>query len=205
MATGASAVRVTAEWTTGDGTVVPHTQVVTTLGDGTVVVEEEVEVPASLHDLPRVGTVLELTEGLDTVSWFGRGPHETYPDRQRAGWIGRHSLPVDDTAFPYVVPQETGGRAAVRWIEVAGSGGGGGGVRIDLDRPRQVSVTRFTAHDLTVATHHEELVPRRTAVVHLDAAHRGLGTASCGPDTLPRYLVRPGTHRWAWSIRPLTP
>ena len=38
-------------------------------------------------------------------------------------------------------------------------------------------------------------------VIVLDAAHRGLGTASCGPDTLPRYLVRPGVHRWAWSIR----
>jgi beta-galactosidase len=68
-----------------------------------------------------------------------------------------------------------------------------------------VSVTRYTADDLDRATHHEELVPRATAVVHLDAAHRGLGTASCGPDTLPQYLVRPGTHRWAWALGPLTP
>ena len=37
----------------------------------------------------------------------------------------------------------------------------------------------------------------------LAPAHRGLGTASCGPDTLPRYVVRPGTFRWSWSIRPL--
>lgn len=203
LVAGASTVRISSEWTTGDGSVVPHTQTVTTLSDGTVVVEEEVEVPASFHDLPRVGTVLELAEGLDTVTWFGRGPHETYPDRQRVGWIGHHTLPVDDMAFPYVMPQETGGRAAVRWAEVTGADGRG--VRIDLDRPRQVSVTRHTAHDLTVATHHEELVPRRTAAVHLDAAHRGLGTASCGPDTLPRYLVRPGTFRWSWSLRPLSP
>ncbi len=64
-----------------------------------------------------------------------------------------------------------------------------------------MSVTRHRAADLTGATHHEELVRRPEAIVHLDAAHRGLGTASCGPDTLPQYLVRPGVHRWAWSIR----
>ena len=192
-------VRITTKWTSGDGTVITHEQHVRTLGDGTVVVDEEVTIPDQFHDLPRVGTSFELLPGLDTVAWFGRGPHETYPDRRRAGWIGRHSLPVDEMAFPYICPQETGGRADVRWFTVTDADGHG--VRIDLDRPRQVSVTRHRAADLTEATHHEELVRRPEAVVHLDAAHRGLGTASCGPDTLSRYLVRPGVHRWAWSIR----
>jgi beta-galactosidase len=190
---------VAIEWTTGDGTSIPHTQVITTLGDGTVIVEEEVTIPDAFHDLPRVGTTFELIPGLDNVTWFGRGPHETYPDRRRAGWNGRHSLPVDEMAFPYITPQETGGRADVRWFTLTDADGHG--VRIDLDRPRQVSVTRHRAADLTEATHQEELVTRQEAIVHLDAAHRGLGTASCGPDTLPQYLVRPGVHRWAWSIR----
>jgi beta-galactosidase len=43
-------------------------------------------------------------------------------------------------------------------------------------------------------------VARPAAVVHLDAAHRGLGTASCGPDTLPEYLVGPGIYRWSWTL-----
>ena len=53
------------------------------------------------------------------------------------------------------------------------------------------------------ATHIGELRPQATTIVHLDAAHRGLGTASCGPDTLPRYLVGPGTYRWGWRLLPL--
>ena len=61
----------------------------------------------------------------------------------------------------------------------------------------------FTAHDLAAASHDVELVPRREITVHVDAAHRGLGTASCGPDTLPQYLVGPGTYRWRWSIIPI--
>ena len=43
---------------------------------------------------------------------------------------------------------------------------------------------------------------RPETIVHLDAAHRGVGTASCGPDTLPGYLVGPGTYRWSWTLMP---
>ncbi len=47
-----------------------------------------------------------------------------------------------------------------------------------------------------------ELGPRPETVVHLDVAQRGLGTGSCGPDTLARYRVGPGRHRWAWRLVP---
>jgi len=50
-----------------------------------------------------------------------------------------------------------------------------------------------------------ELVPRAQTVVHFDVAHRGLGTASCGPDTLPEYRVGPGKYEWSWRIGPLGP
>jgi beta-galactosidase len=33
--------------------------------------------------------------------------------------------------------------------------------------------------------------------------HRGVGTASCGPDTLPQYLVPTGRHTWTWTITTL--
>ncbi len=45
-----------------------------------------------------------------------------------------------------------------------------------------------------------ELHPRAETIVHLDAAHRGLGTASCGPDTLAPYVHGGGTYRWAWTL-----
>ncbi|MEV0171518.1 glycoside hydrolase family 2 TIM barrel-domain containing protein [Streptomyces sp. NPDC050803] len=74
---------------------------------------------------------------------------------------------------------------------------------VRLDEPRQVSVARYRAEDLTAATHHDELVPRPGCVVHIDAAHRGLGTASCGPDTSASHLIPPGVHRWSWTLRAL--
>jgi beta-galactosidase len=71
---------------------------------------------------------------------------------------------------------------------------------VHLDEPRQVNVGRYRAADLAAAAHHDELVPRAGCVVHIDAAHRGLGTASCGPDTLPHYRIGPGTYRWSWVL-----
>jgi beta-galactosidase len=193
-------------YTAAAGIDMPHEATYTPLADGAISVIETVEIPDSLDDLPRVGTVLELTAGHDALRWFGSGPHETYPDRKRGGLIGIWESSVDEQYVPYIRPQENGGHADVRWLEVTGRGmgaGGGRGVRIDLDEPSQVSVTHLRAQDLAAATHDVDVVPVAETIVHLDAAHRGLGTASCGPDTLPEYRLKPGTYRWAWVIRDL--
>ncbi len=213
----AGAVRVVADVVTASGAVVRHTQEITPLPGtaGGLLVTETAEVPAALDDLPRVGTVLETVPGLDWVDWFGAGPWETYPDRRAAGEIGGFGMDVDGWFTPYVRPQESGGRNGVRWLTLSDGGPGGGsdggsdggagyaGTRalaVHLDAPRQVSVTHHRAHDLAAATHHSDLVPCPETVVHLDAAHRGIGTASCGPDTLPAYLLRPGTYRWSYAL-----
>jgi beta-galactosidase len=193
--------RIVDELTTRTGIQVQHERIVTALADGSTRVEERVEIPPELSDLPRVGTVLELGTGFEQVEWFGAGPHETYPDRKRSGLVRRWRSTVTELMTPYIRPQENGGRADVRWLELTGDGGRG--IRIELDRPAQMSATHFRAEDLAAATHHEELVPRPETIVHLDEAHRGLGTASCGPDTLPQYVIRPGTYRWTWTFRPL--
>ena len=162
---------------------------------------ETVRIPGELTDLARVGIVLETVAGLERVEWFGRGPVETYPDRRRAGAIARYRSTVAGMYVPYVRPQENGGRNAVHWIEL--SDAGGRGFRLAFDRPCQVSATHFRAADLAAAKHDVELVPRPETIVHIDVAHRGLGTASCGPDTLPEYHVGPGTYTWSWLIAPL--
>ncbi len=186
---------------TAAGIVVAHEQRVTSLAGGATLIEETAEIPAGLADVARVGTVLETAPGLEDLDWFGSGPYETYPDRRRGGPVGRHRSTVTDQHTPYIRPQESGGHSDVRWLELRDASGRG--FRIVLDRPRQVSASHFRPADLAAATHHGDLVPRPETIIHLDAAHRGLGTASCGPDTLPEYLVGPGTYRWSWTIEPL--
>jgi beta-galactosidase len=56
------------------------------------------------------------------------------------------------------------------------------------------SALPYTARDLDEAKHPYELRERRRedTVVHLDWMHHGLGTGSCGPETLPKYTLDAG-------------
>jgi beta-galactosidase len=195
---------VRAEVALAGGHSVAHDQTFRALSDGGIEVGERVVVPDGLTDIARVGIVLETVPGLESATWFGRGPHESYPDRRRGARVGRWQSSVTDLATPYVKPQENGGRADVRWLELAEPGGqaAGRGLHLTFDRPLQVSATHHRGADLASAGHDIDLVARPETVVHIDAAHRGLGTASCGPDTLPEYLVGPGTYEWTWTIGP---
>lgn len=192
-------VTVVAEYA-GTVGVVRHRQVLTPV-EGGVRIAEEAELPAEFDDVARVGSVFETVPGLDLLEWFGQGPWESYPDRSGGAPVGHHSVPVDELFTPYLRPQESGGRHGVRSFTL--SAADATGLTVTLDAPRQVSVTRYRAEDLTAVTHHDQLVPRAGCVVHIDAAHRGLGTASCGPDTFPSYLVAPGVHRWSWTLHVL--
>jgi beta-galactosidase len=164
-------------------------------------VTETVTIPDSIADLGRVGVALEVVPGLESVEYLGLGPHETYPDRKRSGLVGRWRSTVTEQHVPYIRPQENGGHADVRWLALTDDAGEG--IRFDLDEPSQVSVSHHRAVDLVTARHEPELVPHAETFVHLDGAHRGLGTASCGPDTLPEYLLGPGTYTWSWRLSPV--
>jgi beta-galactosidase len=192
-------VRVRSRWLTGAGAV-EHEQTFTALVDGRILVEETAVLPEELTDVARVGTVFETADGFDRLAWYGQGPWESYPDRAAGAPVGHHAAAVDELFTPYLRPQESGGRHGVRHFTLSGDDHV---LAVRLDRPRQVSVTRHRAAELAAATHHDELVPRPGCVVHIDAAHRGLGTASCGPDTSPSYLIPPGVHRWVWTLRAL--
>jgi beta-galactosidase len=198
---GDAETTVRATWRTAASIEILHTQRIAADASGRIRVTETVEIPAVLDDLARVGTQLTMTPGHESVQWFGSGPHETYPDRARGGQVGRWMSSVADQLVPYVRPQENGGHAGLRWLALASTVSGG--VTIALDQPRQVSVLHVTPADLDAATHDSEVRPRPETFVTIDSVHRGVGTASCGPDTLPPYLVPTGTHTWTWTLEPL--
>jgi beta-galactosidase len=189
-------VTVRSTWTTATGITIGHVRRVSANGLRTRV-DEAVLVPEELADLPRVGTALHLGPEYDSLEWFGRGPHETYPDRARGAAVGRWVGTVQEQLTPYLRPQECGGHADTRWVRLSAPDRD---VRIDVGTPSQVSVLPVTAHDLAAAAHPDELPSRAGTFVHLDGAHRGVGTAACGPDTLAEYVIRPGIHRWQWTI-----
>jgi beta-galactosidase len=169
------------------------------LPSGELVVENTVRLGPDLRDLPRVGVVLALPSDFEHVDWFGRGPWENYPDRLAATVVGRFRSTVTDQYVPYVLPQEHGHRGDVRWLELSDEEGRG--LRV-AGHPRfGFTASRFTAHDLFTARHTSDLVPRPKVVLSIDHAQRGLGTASCGPDTAPRFRLLSAAYRFSYGLR----
>jgi len=191
-----TSIKVSNTWETSTGVSFKHTQVITPVVGG-FNVKESVTVPKAFDDLARVGTLFELDGSLNELVYFGTGAHETYPDR-KIGRIGRYVSTVAGQYIPYVRPQENGGHAAVRWFELVNVQGNG--LRFVMGKPAQVSVTPNRDADLADATHDVEVNPCGNTVVHIDTAHRGVGTASCGPDTLDKYLIKTGVHTWEWTV-----
>ena len=109
----------------------------------------------------------------------------------------RSEAEVVDLYVPYVMPQENGGRTDCRRLELTD---GTRRLHVGGSDVFQFSAHHFTAGDLYAARHTNELKPRPEVFVTLDHKHCGLGTGSCGPATLQRYRVRPGTYRFSFCF-----
>jgi beta-galactosidase len=180
-----------------------HRQVVRPLADGALLVENEVVLGSDLRDLPRVGVVLALPAGLEKLEWYGRGPWESYSDRLASTVVGRFRSTVADQYVPYILPQEHGHRSDARRLSLTGADGVGVEV---VGRPTiGFSASHFAAADLYAARHTCDLEPRPEVVLSLDHAQRGLGTASCGPDTSPGYRLLAPRYRFAYVLGAVQP
>ena len=172
-------------------------------GNGDILVESHVEPDERLPPLPRLGITLTVPGNLKNFIWYGRGPHENYQDRKFGAMIDIYESTVDEQYVPYIMPQENGNKTDVRWVALRREDGYG---LLAIGMPlMEVSAHYFTAHDLTQAKHTHELKKREDIYLHLDYRQRGLGGASCGPDTLPQYEILPKPVDFKVLIRPLSP
>jgi beta-galactosidase len=169
--------------------------------DGGLLFEHEVEIPDDLADLPRIGVTVTLAPGLEQLEYMGRGPWENYPDRQASAILDRYRSTVTDEYVPYIAPQEHGHHGDTRWLTLTDEHGRG--IKVTGRPTIGFSVSHFTAADVTAARHTIDLEPRAQVILNLDHAQRGLGTASCGPDTSSRYRIPSGTHRFSYVIQQL--
>jgi len=166
---------------------------------GVLEASNEVRLGEGVSDVPRIGVELVLPAALEQLEWFGRGPWENYNDRKASALVGRYRSTVAAQYVPYVMPQEHGQKTDVRWLALTDKQGAG--LHVDGAPLIEFSASHFTAADLFAARHTYELTLRPEVYLNLDAAQRGLGTASCGPDTLPQYCLLDSLYHFRYQLR----
>jgi beta-galactosidase len=206
-APGASAAVVRVEKTVrprrgGEG--VRCRSVFTVFGSGDVLLEATVDAHPSLPPLPRIGMELALPLAFDRFAWFGRGPHECYPDRKRSAWVGLHETTVAEAETPYIFPQECGGREDVRRLTLTDAEGAG--LLVVGEPTVHASALPHHWRDLHEAKTRRELPDPSAVHLHVDGFMTGLGgDTGWFPNIHPPYLLRPGRYRYAFRLRALRP
>ena len=174
--------------------------------DGTVMVNSLIRPSQTGAIIPKVGFKLEMPSSMERLSWFGRGPWDSYVDRKEACLPGIWRSTVSDQREDYIMPQEHGTKQEVRWLSVTNSSGTG----LLFAAPNQMaaSAVHFRPEDNyndrnNRSRHTYEFKSCATTVVNLDAATRGLGNASCGPDVREKYELRTANTPFQFFIIPV--
>jgi beta-galactosidase len=177
----------------------------TIYGNGDVIVESSFD-PHGLRlpDLPRFGMQMAIPDEFDKLTWYGRGPHENYWDRNTGAAVNLYSLSVSGDVCPYVRPQEYGNRTDVRWLTLTNEQGAGLlAVGIPL---LSTSAWPHTMADLERAMHPNELPPRDTITLNLDYKQMGVGgDDGWGARPHPEYSLPCQPYRYRFRLRGYTP
>ena len=78
------------------------------------IVDVELSMPASdaVGELPEFSVLFAMDADYENFTWYGKGPEETYADRDHAK-IGLYEKKVQETQAAYLMPQESGNRMGV--------------------------------------------------------------------------------------------
>lgn len=170
--------------------------------DGSMKVQTTFEPDTSLvKSMARLGITFEMKDTYENVTYLGRGEHETYTDRNQSGKIGVYKTTPERMFHYYVVPQSTGNRTDVRWMQLTDEHGKG--CWIEANSLFQFSTFPFSDVILEKARHINELKRDGKITIHLDAEQAGVGTATCGPGVLPSYLVPLTKQTFDFTIYPV--
>ena len=157
--------------------------------------------------IPKMGFRLEMPAGMEQLSWFGRGPWDSYRDRKEACLPAIYKSTVTEQYEGYILPQEHGTKQEVRWMSLANSEGDG----LVFVAPDQMaaSAVHFRPEDNYTdrnnrSRHTYQFKPCDNTIVSLDAVTRGLGNASCGPDVMEKYELKAANTDFRFFIMPLT-
>lgn len=176
-------------------------------GNGEILVKHNF-IPGSknLPEIPRVGVKMALPLKLENVTWYGRGPHENYQDRNSGARLAIHQKDISEFFFPYVRPQECGNVTDVRWMSLKDNFSNGFMV-VGL-QPLSMNALAVNPDDLnwSPATRHACEVRKGNAItLHIDLVQMGVGgDDSWGAPVHKQYTIPCKEYSFSYKLKPFT-
>ncbi len=174
-------------------------QTYTIYSSGDIVITNDIKPVEHIKSLAKIGIQFYLPENFSNVTWFGRGPLPTYPDRKQAGTIDVFTKNLNELWHDYSKPQENSNRGEVRWATIADDDGYG--FFITSNHLFNFSAYPYADADIFKAQHTNDLTDGDFVTMNVDYRQAGLGTASCGPGIPDKYIVNPGQVRFQIRLK----
>jgi beta-galactosidase len=155
--------------------------------------------------LPRFGMEVIVPKDFSNLTYYGRGPHENYIDRNYSSKVGLYTQTVSEQYYPYIRPQETGNKTDIRFLELSGTQ-----LKLTVTSDELLAITalHFLNEDLDDGVqkdqrHAAELKERDLTSLKIDYKQMGVG----GIDSwqawpMEKYLLRDRNYQYQFKITP---
>ncbi|MCT4648239.1 MAG: DUF4981 domain-containing protein [Carboxylicivirga sp.] len=138
--------------------------------------------------MPRFGTALVLSAGLENMQWYGPGPNPSYQDRN-VEKVGVFNSTVDNEWVEYSRPQENGYKSEVRWFSIEDDKGYG--IKVIGEPLISFGASHYLREDIEIADYSFKLVRQPNVFLNIDLKQMGIGgTTSWGGKAYPREKYR---------------
>ncbi len=169
--------------------------------DGQIDIDVFFKIDKNAPCVPRLGLQFKLNKNLDTVKWYGRGPHENYSDRKSGAPLGIYACDISDFITPYVRPQENANRCDTRHVTITNND-----CCVTFEAvgvPFNFSLWPYSQNTLSESLHDYELMERQDSVLtfNIDCAQMGVGgDNSWGLPVLTEYQLPSGDYHYSFSL-----
>lgn len=168
-------------------------------GSGDIVLTTKVIPTEKVVTFPKIGLQMQLPLTFDKVRYFGKDT-ENYPDRNASGRVGVYEKNAADFFEMHEEPQESGNRDEVRWLAV--NDADGYGLFISGKELLNFSIYKYSDADITRAERINQLKEADFWTLNIDYKQAPLGTATCGPGALDKYLIKNDVYEFTVRLRP---
>lgn len=166
-------------------------------------------VPENAKDLkymPRYGMVFILDKSYQNVSYYGRGPHENYVDRNSGSFKALYNSKVNDFYVPYIRPQENGYRTDVSFMALKDNSGNNFKVVSDTTFSFSVHhnpLSDFDFGNQKAQQHTIDVKPKDKTWLYIDYMQSGVGgdnSWSMRGLANDEYLLNPASCKYSFAI-----
>ena len=176
-----------------------NTYTYTVFPGGEILIKHDVICQGAFSEwIPRMGLTMTLPDVFNRLTWYGRGPFETYPDRKTGAKVGIYTGTVDEQYTPYLIPQDYGNKTDVRWASITNAAGLGWFVA--GQNLLNISAQHFDTDHLDRAWYPFQLKKQDGITVNID--HRVSGVGGTPIKTPGPYRVYPRRYTYQICLKP---